>query len=292
MQNADLPLDSPSAEPGIIIDYIYCPTPKDIQAKGTILLIHGFPQTNYQFRRVITPLAKRGYNVIVPNYRGAGASSKPWNGYTKKEMAADLHTLVERLGVKGKVHVVGHDIGGMIAHAYAMQYPNDTASIIWGECPIPGSPSYDKMKNDLVVWHFTFQNIPDLPEALVQGRERIYIKHFFDRLAQNPNAISTYDLDVYTDAYAAAGAMRAGFNVYRTFEQDVVDNRKLLQENGKSSVPCLTLWGGKSFADEATALEMSNYFFEQSRFASIPGAGHYIAKEAWRFRRSCGGMVR
>lgn len=111
IQVAGLPLDSPSAEPGVIIGYIYCPTPRDIQAKGTILLIHGFPQTNYQFRRVITPLPKRGYNVIVPNYRGAGASSKPWNGYTKKEMDADLHTLVEKLGVKGKVHVVGHDIG-------------------------------------------------------------------------------------------------------------------------------------------------------------------------------------
>lgn len=111
IQVADLPLDSPSAEPGVITDYIYCPPPEDVRPKGTILLIHGFPQTSYQFRRVITPIAKRGYNVIAPNYRGAVASSKPWNRYTKKEMAKDLHTLVEKLGVKGKIHVVGHDIG-------------------------------------------------------------------------------------------------------------------------------------------------------------------------------------
>lgn len=93
-------------------DQINCPTPKDVEPKGTVLLIHGFPQTSYQFRRVITPIAKRGYHVLVPNCRGAGGSSKPWNGYTKKEMAGDLHTLVQKLGLmKEKVHVVGHDIG-------------------------------------------------------------------------------------------------------------------------------------------------------------------------------------
>lgn len=167
----------------------------------------------------------------------------------------------------------------MIAHAYAMQYPNDTASIIWGECPIPGSPSFNEMKNDLSVWHFSFQNVPDLPEALVQGKERMYLKHFFDRLAQNPNAISNYDLDIYTDAYSAAGAMRAAFNLYRMVGQDALDNQTMLQEKGKSSVPCLTLWGVKSFADEATALAMSNCFFAETKFCSIPGAGHYIAEE-------------
>lgn len=111
MKVADLPLDSPSHEVGVVIDYIYCPTPEGVHARGTVLLIHGFPQTNYHFRRVITPIAKRGYNVLAPNYRGADGSSKPWNGYGKKKMATDLHTLVEKLGVKGKVHLVGHDIG-------------------------------------------------------------------------------------------------------------------------------------------------------------------------------------
>lgn len=111
MQVAELPLDSPSHEAGVIIDYIYCPPPQSVVPRGTVLLIHGFPQTSYQFRRAITPLAKKGWHVIVPNYRGAGGSSKPWNGYTKQEMARDLHTLVVgRLGVRQQVHV-GHDIG-------------------------------------------------------------------------------------------------------------------------------------------------------------------------------------
>lgn len=107
----DLELSSPSAEPGVMIHYISCPPPDDTPSKGTVLLVHGFPQTSYQFRRIITPLSDKGYHVVAPDYRGAGASSKPWNGYTKQSMATDLHTLMQKLGHTDKIHLVGHDIG-------------------------------------------------------------------------------------------------------------------------------------------------------------------------------------
>lgn len=108
---ADLALDQPSVEAGVMIHYISCLPPEGTTQKGTVLLIHGFPQTSYQFRRVITPISNQGYHVIAPDYRGAGESSKPTDGYTKDVMARDLHTLLGNLGVKGTVHVVGHDIG-------------------------------------------------------------------------------------------------------------------------------------------------------------------------------------
>ena len=102
---ADLPISQPAIEDGVNLHYISCPSPEGTKSKGTVLLIHGFPQTSYQFRRVITPISDAGYHVIAPDYRGAGESSKPADGYTKDIMAQDLHTLLEKLGVERKVHV-------------------------------------------------------------------------------------------------------------------------------------------------------------------------------------------
>lgn len=174
---------------------------------------------------------------------------------------------------------VGHDIGGMIVHAYATLYPEATASVTWGECPLPGSTFYHNTKNSPLVWHFTFHAVPDLPEALVQGREKIYLKHFFERLGQNPAAISNHDLDVYATAYAQPGAMRCGFNVYRTFETDGEMNVGWVREKGKSKVRCLALWGEKSFAGEKEAVEMAGEFYEDVEFGSVGKAGHWIAEE-------------
>lgn len=112
----------------ITINYIDCPAVGD--QKGTILLIHGFPQTSYQFRHVITPLSQAGYRIIAPDYRGAGHSSHPRDGYEKSIMATDLHTLVvDHLKITEPVHLVGHDIGGMVAHAYAAWFPKDSRSV-------------------------------------------------------------------------------------------------------------------------------------------------------------------
>lgn len=167
----------------------------------------------------------------------------------------------------------------MIAHAYAMQFPQDTASIVWGECPLPDSPLYDTLKHSGMAWHFSFHQVPDLPEALVQGKERLYLRHFYDHHAQNPDAIRAHDLDVYENAFSAPGAFRAGFNIYRAFEQDAVDNKRFVAEKGRCPVPCLTLWGDKSFADKDAALGMAEPFYSYCKFQAIAGSGHYIAEE-------------
>ena len=265
---------------GLMLHYTTCPPPAGTKLKGHILLVHGFPQTSYQFRRVITPLADAGYQVIVPDYRGAGSSSKPWQGYTKDVMAKDLHTLVTKvLGINEKIHLVGHDIGSMIVHAYASQYPEDTASVCSGEAPLPGSQAYEWRKHSMGGWHYTFHSVPDLPELLVAGKEHIYLKHFYDRLSQNPNAISPEDVDVYAAAYSQPGALRCEFNCYRAFEEDAAINKQRVEDRGKCPVRCLSLWGAESYIDEAMAMEMAGEFYETAQYQGVKDCGHWIAEE-------------
>jgi pimeloyl-ACP methyl ester carboxylesterase len=127
------------------ISYAYHDAQPDSTPRGTLLLIHGFPERAYQFRHVIPQFKDAGYRVIAPDYRGAGHSSRLRSGFDKVTIARDHYKLLtEHLGIKEKVHVVGHDIGGMIAHAFASRYADNCASIAWGECPIPGSKVYEE----------------------------------------------------------------------------------------------------------------------------------------------------
>ncbi|KAF2109786.1 soluble epoxide hydrolase [Lophiotrema nucula] len=261
------------------INYVDCASPPSSDNKGAVLLIHGFPQTSYQFRHVITPISDAGYRVIAPDYRGAGQSSKPLQGYEKSQMAEDLHLLVQsHLGIKDKIHVVGHDIGGMIAFAYVSQYSEDVASIVWGECPLPGSNIYENVKSSPDVFHFVFHRILDLPEALIAGREKIYLKHFFDKQSYNGAAITPADLEHYVLAYSQPGAIRAGLEVYRSFEKDAEENRKWLKENGKVKVPGLGM-AGKEFLLAPHTEGMIGEFHEDFEILVVEGSGHYIAEE-------------
>lgn len=248
------------ADPEIRIYYIDC-LPSTGEPKGTILLIHGFPETSYQFRHVTGPLAEAGYRVIAPDYRGAGYSSHPPDGYTKDVLAQDLHRLVtEHVGVNEPIHVVGHDIGGMIAHAYVAQFPSHVASVIWGECPLPGTKFYEDTKHTAPLWHFDFQSQSDIAVSLVSGKEKIYLKHFYDRLGQNPEAFSNEDLEFYTTQYSMPGALRCGFHVYRMFDTDAVHNQEWLKKNGKMEVRSMILSGEHVFMT-ASALEMASEMY-------------------------------
>lgn len=138
----------PSTPSEVSIAYVDAQPAAMTAPKATILLIHGFPQTSHQFHKVLPLLTGHGYRVIAPDYRGAGHSSKPRDGYEKTTAAKDLNVLLKKhLELDEPVHVVGHDIGGMIAHAYASRFPDDTASVVWGECPLPGTNMYDEMKH-------------------------------------------------------------------------------------------------------------------------------------------------
>ncbi|KAI4155522.1 MAG: hypothetical protein L6R39_001215 [Caloplaca ligustica] len=225
------------------------------------------------------PLSSAGYRVITPDYRGAGYSSRPPTGYTKKVLAIDLHTLLtEHVGVKTPVHIVGHDIGGMVAHADANLFPNAVASLVFGECPLPGASIYDEYKHAPGLWHFNFHSVPDLPELLVSGHEKQYLKHFHDRLAQNPAAFTGEDLDFYTTLYSVLGAMRAAFNVYRAFEEDKADNLRWLEEKGKVKVRAMVLSGDGTF-HVLGAEKMAREVDEDVVVGVVERSGHYIAEE-------------
>ena len=263
------------SHPEIRIHYVETTPPS--QAKGTILLIHGFPESSYQFRHVMRPLSDAGYRVIAPDYRGAGYSSHPPDGFTKDVLSRDLHDLVTKLGIKDPIHVVGHDIGGMIAHAYAAQFSNDVASVIWGECPLPGTSFYEKTKHTAPLWHFNFHAQADIAETLVAGKERIYIKHFYDRLAQNPAAFSNEDLDFYAMQYSAPGAMRCAFATYRMFERDAETNRRWAK-GGKTKVRNMVLNGEFSFLRTEQGA-MAEEMYENPTEGTVEGSGHWLAEE-------------
>lgn len=167
----------------------------------------------------------------------------------------------------------------MIAHAYAAQHPDHTRSVMWGECPLPGSTPYESgFKTSPGMWHFTFQQQTDLPELLTQGREKIYIKHFYDRLCFNPTGITPRDVDHYAASFCQPGAMRAGFDLYRAFPQDAKDNRARLAQDGKSKVPAAALNGEMSLLLEV-ADEQTKEFYESTETVIVAKSGHWTAEE-------------
>jgi pimeloyl-ACP methyl ester carboxylesterase len=269
-----------NSNPVLRIHYIDCEYEDPSNSKGVILLIHGFPQTSYQYRNVIRLLAEAGYRVIAPDYRGAGESSHPLQDYDKVTMASDLHRLLsEHLDIKEKVHVIGHDIGAMIAYAYITEYPESSASIIWGECPLPGSIFYDQCRNNIDKFHFNFHCVPDgLPEALVSGREAIYLKQFFDRQIAITEGINKQDFDHYVHLYSLPDAMRSAFEVYRAFPKDKERNVEYRAKNGKLNIQNMILSGQVS-NHAVEARQMAEEFFQDVQEDVVEGSAHYVAEE-------------
>ncbi|GGS18041.1 alpha/beta fold hydrolase [Streptomyces griseoviridis] len=160
------------------------------------VLVHGAPQTWYAWRHTIQPLVDAGYRLIMPDYRGAGGSSKPVSGYDKWTMAQDIHTLVhDHLEVREPITLVGHDIGMMVTQAYALRYRDEVASYIGMEAPVPGTSQYEEQKGSKELWHFNFHAARDVPEILTEGKERFYIKRFFDDRVQVLLATSARCID-------------------------------------------------------------------------------------------------
>ncbi|MDP9907265.1 MULTISPECIES: alpha/beta hydrolase [Arthrobacter] len=245
----------------------------------TILLIHGAPQTWYAWRRMIRPLIQAGYRLVIPDYRGAGGSSKPAGGYEKWTMAEDLHKLLhEHLHVNGPVAVVGHDIGSMVASAYALRYREDVRTLTTMEAPLPGTSYFDERKNAKSAWHFDFHAATDIAVHLTHGREKWYINRFFQDLCYDPDAISPEDLEHYARSFEAPGAMRALFEAYGAFERDVEIHRADIAENGKISTPVLATGG----AEQSLARNYAPMMEEIShdvRGELVPRAGHWVPEE-------------
>jgi pimeloyl-ACP methyl ester carboxylesterase len=245
----------------------------------TVLLIHGAPQTGYAWRKVAPLLAEAGYRVVVPDYRGAGGSTKPRDGYDKWTMAGDLHHLVHsELSLDGPVSVVGHDLGSMVGFAYALRYRDDVVSLTTMEAPLPGTDYYEQRKVARSAWHFDFHANPDIAVYLTHGRERWYITRFFDDLTFQPDAITNADVDAYARAFEAPGAMRALCEIYRELDHDAEIHRADIAAHGKLTVPVLASGGGtQTLAVNYRAMceEIADNVIGQL----VPDAGHWIAEE-------------
>jgi pimeloyl-ACP methyl ester carboxylesterase len=238
-----------------------------------VILLHGYAQNSHMWRPLIVELAKTRL-VIAPDLRGFGQSAKPADGYDKKTMAQDVHSLAASLGFK-QATVVGHDIGLMVAYAYAAQYPNEVNRIVLMDAFLPGVGDWTTVWLLRDLWHFHFYGVT--PLKLVAGRERIYFEHFWNDFAADPkHSVSKADRRFYAAAYAQPGAMRAGFEVFRAFEKDAKDFAEFAQT--KLTMPTLVLTGEKA---------SGNFLIEQARLVDsnvdgvvIKGSGHWLMDEA------------
>ncbi|WVW78175.1 hypothetical protein I302_100126 [Kwoniella bestiolae CBS 10118] len=273
--------------PGVKLHYVDSKPSRSISAgnsKGkTIVLIHGFPQTWYCWRQVIQPLSELGFRVIAVDYRGAGDSDRPRSGYDKLTMSRDIHTLFkEKLGVD-KAIIVGSDIGSMVASNLAVQFQEDVEALITFEAPIPGTKAFDKATTEpsstwSFLWHFFFHNQADLPELLIQGKEKEYIGHFYHRLCYDPSFVTDKDLEVYAKAFSAPGGIRCGLDTYRAFLGDKQDFTGILSKKGKLSIPVLTLAGDSSPMQEFIE-DQTNEYAKDVIFRLIPRSMHWVPEE-------------
>ena len=243
-----------------------------------VVLLHGFPETNFAWRFQIPVLAEH-YRVIAPDLRGYGETDKPAGGYDKRNMARDLRELLRELGIE-KIALVGHDRGARVATRFAKDYPelvdrlvvmdNVPTRIVAREFNAAVARSY---------WFFIFNQVPDLPEALIAGREDLWLRHLFADWCYNPLAIDGAAFQTYVDAYRRPGALRGAMSDYRANAEDVAQDK--VDADVKIACPTLSLWGadfhavGKMFDMAAIWAEMAS----DLRTLAIPACGHLPQEE-------------
>src|ERR1700756_5457194 len=210
----------------------------------TLILLHGYTQTSRMWRPVIPLLAEK-FTVIVPDLPGIGDSAIPKNGLDMKTAAIRIHALAKSLGIE-KARVVGHDIGLMVAYAYAAQFPAETEKLVLMDAFLPGVAGWEAVYNNPGIWHFRFNG--PTPEALVKGRERTYFDYFWNDFAADKNhSIPEADREAYAAAYARPGRMHAGWEYFVSFLQAAKGFSQLSQT--KLTMPVLTIGGDKSLGE-------------------------------------------
>jgi len=238
-----------------------------------VVLLHGYAQTSHMWHPIVPSLAPR-HTVIAPDLRGAGESDRPESGYDKKTLAQDIRALTAALGFD-RVTIVGHDIGLMVAYAYAAQFPEATARVVLMDAFLPGIGNWKDVWLLRDLWHFHFYG--EVPLALVQGRERIYFEHFWNDFAADPkHSVPEADRRIYAAAYAQPGGMRAGFEYFRSFERDAQDFAQLART--RLTMPMLVLTGEK--ASGAFLIEQAKLVASDVRGVVIKGSGHWLMDEA------------
>jgi pimeloyl-ACP methyl ester carboxylesterase len=238
-----------------------------------VILLHGYGETGDMWSPLAADLM-RDHTVIVPDLRGLGLSSKPKSGFDKKTQSADVVAVMDKLGI-AKADLVTHDIGNMVGFAFAMQNPDRVRRFVLIDAPVPGVGPWEEILKEPLLWHFRFGG-PDM-ERLVAGRERIYLDRFWNEFSADPKKFTEMSRQHYARLYAMPGAMHSGFEQFHAFDQDATDNRALLAERGKLTMPVLALGGEKSFGLKMA--EVMRGGAENVTAGIIPASGHWIMEE-------------
>jgi pimeloyl-ACP methyl ester carboxylesterase len=238
----------------------------------TLILLHGYAETSRMWKPIIPLLADR-FTVIAPDLPGIGDSGIPANGLDMKTSAIRIHALARSLGVE-KARVVGHDIGLMVAYAYAAQFPAEVEKLVVMDAFLPGVGEWEAIYNNPAIWHFRFNG--PTPEALVKGRERIYFDYFWnDFAADKTRSIPEADRKAYTEAYARPGRMRAGWAYFVSFPQAAKDFAQLSQT--KLTMPVLVIGGEKSLGNQLA--QQMKLVASDVTIVVLKDTGHWVLEE-------------
>lgn len=241
----------------------------------TVILLHGYTQTSRMWKPLIAVLAEK-FTIIAPDLPGIGDSDIPSSGIDMITSAIRIHALAKSLGVE-KARVVGHDIGLMVAYAYAAQFPTETEKLALLDAFLPGVTGWEAIYNNPQIWHFRFNG--EYPERLVQGREPIYFEFFWNVLAADKNhSLPEADRKAYTEAYARPGRMRAAWAYFASWPQLAKDFAQLSQT--KLSMPLLSIGGDKSLGQELG--KQAELVANDPTVVILKNTGHWVLEENQR----------
>jgi pimeloyl-ACP methyl ester carboxylesterase len=237
-----------------------------------VVLLHGYGETGDMWVPMAVDLA-RDHTVVVPDLRGLGLSSKPATGFDKKTQGHDVAGVLDQLHID-RADVVAHDIGNMVAYAFAAQYPQRVEKLVVIDAPLPGVGPWEEILKNPLLWHFRFGG-PDM-ERLVAGRERIYLDRFWNEFSASPARFREAAREHYAKLYALPGAMHSGFAQFAAFDQDAIDNKAFVAK-GKLAMPVLAVGGEKSFGPMMATV--MRFAASDVREAVVPDSGHWIMEE-------------
>jgi pimeloyl-ACP methyl ester carboxylesterase len=237
-----------------------------------VLLLHGYAENSRMWKPLARVLAPR-FTVIAPDLPGIGESSIPKTGIDMKTSAERVHAAVRSLG-HSKLRVIGHDIGLMVAYAYAAMYPQEVEKLALMDAFLPGVGGWEAVYNNPGIWHFRFYGAT--PEALVKGRERIYFEYFWnDFAADKTRSIPEADRRAYTQAYSQPGRMAAGFAYFASFPKTATDFAELAKT--RLTIPVLSIGGEKSLGDALGA--QAKLIASDVTVVVLKDTGHWILEE-------------
>ncbi|MBS0583945.1 MAG: alpha/beta fold hydrolase [Proteobacteria bacterium] len=237
-----------------------------------VVVIHGYGDTGDMWAPLAAELM-RNHTVVAPDLRGMGLSAGATDGFTKKNEAEDIAGVMDALHI-ARADIVGHDIGNMVAYAFAKSHPDRTTRLVMMDAPVPGIGPWDEILKSPLLWHFRFGG-PDM-ERLVAGRERIYLDRFWNEFSAKPEHFPENSRRHYATLYAQPGRMHAGFQQFAAFDQDAIDNRASLP-TGRLQMPVLAVGGDHSFG--ATMAFVMRFAADDVHQIVIADSGHWLMEE-------------